>query len=327
MFRKNTKTVQKSVGARGMLGKIVSRFKTKPKHKIQKKTTKPQRQVEKKVTQTKTKNGHYRKEVSHTTIFQVRKIFKINRDNPNLSTENIGTLVNMSGELVKYYLKIGKLKSIATFKKKEQKLEKLEKKTKKKMKKLTKKKAGNNLKTLHKTEKYPVEHQSDPKYFAGTEPPHSVATVEDFDKQKRKNNINRAVVAKKILKDEQTEQANANENGRKRRLREKHAIASPKIHYDCCPSCNHKSNLTVDEYNKIVRQESWRRHEFAQKEIALKEKEKQIDRLKKEPTVAEREQQGTQLCRKCDSRIPYSQATRSKQIYGEYYCGDHEPKL
>jgi hypothetical protein len=323
MFRKNSKTVQKSVGARGMFGKIMSKFKTKTKPRIQKKITKPQARVQKKTT-TKTKNGHFRKEVSKTSIFQVRKIFRIKTENPNLSTENIGFIVNMSGELVKYYLKIGKVQAVATFKNREHKVKTI---AKKKESKLTKKQAGKNLNTLFKTEKYPTEHQSDPRYFGGSEPPQSVATVEDFDKQKRKNVINRAVVAKKIAQDNLTEQVNSKENHRKSRLREKHNIVEPKIHYDCCPSCNGKSNLTVDEYNKIVRQESFRRHQYAQKEIQLKEKEKQIDKLKQEPTVAEKEQTGTQLCRKCDSRIAYSQATRSYSIYGEYYCGDHEPNL
>ena len=69
MLRKNTKPVRKSGGARSMLGKIMSRFKTKPKVTVHKKTTKPTVTIQKKLP-TKTKNGHDRKEVSHTTIFQ-----------------------------------------------------------------------------------------------------------------------------------------------------------------------------------------------------------------------------------------------------------------
>jgi len=320
-----------------MLGKIVSRFKTKPKPTIQKKITKPNSLVQKKIV-TKTKNGHDRKEVSHTTIFQVRKMFKIHKANPNLSVDNIGTIVNMSGELVKYYLKIGKVDSIATFKKKELKIktklekkEKIAKKLKKKEVKLTEKKAGENLDTLFKTEKYPTEHQSDPRYFGGSSPPQSVATEEAFVEQKQKNNALRAISAKKFAKDKAETEEFTQEKIVLERLRKRHENpkTKPKIHYPNCPSCNPNSKTPLKEYQAEVSRESLRRHDYAQKQIKLQEKQMELDKIikSKEQTVAERTQQGTRLCRTCDTTIPYSQATKSFSIYREYYCGDHEPKL
>ena len=210
-----------------MFGKIISRFKTKPKVRVSKKITKPLPLIEKKIP-TKTKNGHDRKANSKTTIDQVRKIFVVRKENPNLSLENIGSIVNMSGVLVRYYSTMGKTKAIATFKKKDLKIKtkliKAEKRAKKVKKekskiifegtttivgikevKLTKAKAGDNLDTLFKKEKYPTEHQSDPRYFSGSEPPQSVATQEAFDEQKQKNNALRAISAKKFAKDKADE--------------------------------------------------------------------------------------------------------------------------
>lgn len=314
-----------------MLGKIMSRFKTKPKVTVHKNITKPTVTIQKKLP-TKTKNGHNRKEVSHTTIFQVRKAFAIHKENPSLSARNIGAIVNMSGELVRYYLGLGKTKAISTFKKREQKHKTLEKKSEKKaikILKLTEKKADQNIKTLFKTEKYPVEHQSDPKYFGGTEPPQSVATEEGFHKQKLKNNALRAISAKQIEQDKQDKATLIRIGARHRNPKTK-----PKIHYDDCPSCNPNSKLTNVEYQYRVTKEALRRHEYAQtkmaeKELQLNNKEKELDQRERsqQPTVAERTQQGTKLCRTCDSNIPYSQASRSFSIYKEYYCRDHEPKL
>ena len=353
MFMQKKKTVRKSVGAKGMFGKIISRFKTKPKQRVNKNITKPPVIVSKKIP-TKTKLGHDRKANSKTTIDQVRKIFVIKKENPNLSQENIGSIVGMSGVLVRYYSTMGKTKALSTFKKKDlkikTKLKKAEKRAKKNLKKtkpesvtiyegtativelpeqpsLTEKQAKENLDKLYKKEAIPEEHQADPRYFAGTLPRESVATEESFSNRKRRNNINRAVVAKKIAKDNQEALENSVENKRKGRLRDKHTTTEPKIHWECCPSCNPTSNLTVDEYNKIIRQESWRRKQYGEKQRQLLEKEKRLDEQHKEPTVAERTQQGTQLCRICEKTIPYSQSTRSMSRFGEYYCGDHEPKL
>jgi len=334
MFRKNSKTVKKSVGARFGLGKIMSRFKTTPKNRVSKKITKPLPVIEKKIP-TKTKNGHDRKPNSKTTIDQVRKIFVIKKENPNLSQENIGSIVDMSGVLVRYYSTMGKTKAIASFKKKDlkvkTKIKKAEKRAKKKLKKeeLTEKKAGDNLDTLFKKEKYPTEHQSDPRYFGGSSPPQSVATEEAFHKRKLKNNALRAISAKQIEK-ERIEKATLIRIGK----RHKNPKTKPKIHYDDCPSCNPNSKTSFEQYRYRVTKESLRRHEFAQtkmakKELQLNNKEKELDKreLLQQPTVAERTQQGTKLCRICESTIPYSQAQRSFSIYNEYYCRDHEPKL
>jgi len=196
---------------------------------------------------------------------------------------------------------------------------------------LTEKKAGDNLDTLFKTEKYPTEHQSDPRYFGGTEPPQSVATEENFAIQKRKNVINRAVVAKKIAKDKAEAGEFTQEKIVLERLRKRHENpkTKPKIHYSNCPSCNPNSTTPLAVYQAEVTRESLRRHDYAQNKLKLMKKEKELDEIikSKEPTVAERTQEGTKLCRTCDSVMAYSQASRSFSIYREYYCRDHEPSL
>ena len=333
MFQQKSKTVKKSVGASGMFGKIMARFKTKPKIKASKITKPPEVTTQKKLP-TKTKNGHNRKEVSHTNVDQVRKIFAVHSENPNLSAHNIGAIVNMSGELVRYYIGIGKVKAIGTFKKKDlkikTKLKRADKRAKKEVK-LTEKEAGKNLDTLFKIEKYPTEHQADPRYFGGVEPPQSVATQEAFDEQKRRNNALRAISAKKFAKDKADEFEFTQEKIVLERLRKRHENpkTKPKIHYSNCPSCNPNSTTPLKEYQAEVTRESLRRHDYAQNQMRLKEKEKELDQIlkSKEQTVAERTQQGTKLCRTCDGTIPYSQATKSFSIYREYYCQDHEPKL
>lgn len=329
MFRTKQKTVESVEEKLGLFGKLKNAFKTKK--------TKASTQARK---QKKTKNGNIRKQSDKTTELQVKKIFRLHKMNPNLSNNDIGKTVGMSEVLVRYYLKKGRKASLTDFKKSTKRKLKLENKSKPqiiksprniefKSTKLTSRKATLNLNELFKKEKYPTEHQSDPRYFAGSNPPQSVATVESFDDQKRRNNINRAVVAKKIAFDKKLTEEQAHDDRRKARLREKHQTQPPKIHLTPCPSCNPKSNLSVDEYNHIVRQESWRRHQYAEKQRELIEKEKSLDKQKQKQdgSVSEMAQQGTQLCRKCDQRIPYSQATRSYSIYGEYYCQTHEPKV
>jgi len=318
MFRSKQKTVESVEEKLGLFGKLINGLRRKKSGSTQASKQK------------KTKNGNVRKESQKTTEGQVKKVFRLHKMNPNLSNNDIGKTVGMSEVLVRYYLNKGRKASLSDFKKSTRRKLRQENKSKPKpLTKLSNKKAQINLEELYKKEKYPVEHQGDPDYFKGSDPPQVVATVEAFKDQKRRNNINRAVVAKKIAFDKKVTEEQSHEDSRKARLREKHHIQPPKIHLTPCPSCNPKSNLSVDEYNTIVRQEAWRRHQYAEKQRELIEKEKTLDKQKQkqEGSVAEQAQQGTQLCRKCDNRIPYSQATRSHSIYGEYYCSEHEPKI
>ncbi len=324
MFRSKQKTVESVEEKLGLFGKLVNGLRRKKSGSTQASKQK------------KTKNGNVRKESQKTTEGQVKKVFRLHKMNPNLSNNDIGKTVGMSEVLVRYYLNKGRKASLSDFKKSTRRKLRQENKSKPQIIKSPRTKTSvdpvvysENLEKLYKKEKYAVEHQSDPRYFAGSKPPQSVATDEAFQDQKRRNNINRAVVAKKIAFDKKVTQEQSHEDSRKARLREKHHIQPPKIHLTPCPSCNPKSNLSVDEYNTIVRQEAWRRHQYAEKQRELIEKEKTLDKQKQkqEGSVAEQAQQGTQLCRKCDNRIPYSQATRSFSIYGEYYCSEHEPKI
>ncbi len=330
-FRKKTKTVQSvEEKSKGFFSKITSKFKIKP----------AQNEPQTKPKKVKEEHKETRKK---TTKKQIKKIF--NLKTKGLSVSDIARAVGISVELTKYYLRKGERQSLKDYKNhnkefkekrqngfryKEPKPHEPKKKVgrpKKETPKLSEKQAEKNLNQLYKSEKYPTEHQADPRYFAGSKPPHSVATEEAFDEQKRKNNINRAVVAKKLTLDRQVSEQNQKEEARKKRLREKHRTKQPKIHYDCCPSCNPKSNLSTKEYDSIVRQEAWRRHEYAEDQKKLLEKEKELDERERQQkgTVAEQAVEGTKLCKKCDGRLTYSQATRSKNMFGDYYCGDHEP--
>jgi len=318
MFRSKQKTVESVEEKFGLFGKLINGLKRKKSGSTQASKQK------------KTKNGNVRKESQRTTEAQVKKIFRLHKMNPNLSNNDIGKTVGMSEVLVRYYLNKGRKASLSDFKKSTKRKLRQKNKSKPQIKSLrTSTKADLNLDELFKKEKYPTEHQSDPRYFAGSKPPQSVATDEAFQDQKRRNNINRAVVAKKLTFDKKVTEEQAHEDRRKARLREKHHINPPKIHLTPCPSCNPKSNLSVDEYNTIVRQESYRRKLWSDNQQKLIQKEKELDKQKQDQvgTVAELAQKGTQLCKKCDNRIPYSQATRSLSIYGEYYCSEHEPKI
>ena len=68
---------------------------------------------------------------------------------------------------------------------------------------LTEAKAVKNLNDLYATEKYPTEHQGDPRYFGGVAPPQAIATEEAFKDQKRRNNIGRATMKKIIISKEE----------------------------------------------------------------------------------------------------------------------------
>ncbi len=322
MFTSKQKTVQSVEEKLGLFGKLINGLRRKKSGSTQASKQK------------KTKNGNVRKESQKTTEQQVKKIFRLHKMNPNLSNNDIGKTVGMSEVLIRYYLNKGRKASLSDFKKSTRRKLRQENKSKPqpqiiKSPRTSNKQAQINLEKLYEKEKYPVEHQADPDYFKGSNPPQVVATVEAFQDQKRRNNINRAVVAKKITFDKRVTEEQSHEDRRKARLREKHHIHPPKIHLTPCPSCNPKSNLSVDEYNTIVRQESYRRKLWSDNQQKLIQKEKELDKQKQDQvgTVAELAQKGTQLCKKCDNRIPYSQATRSLSIYGEYYCSEHEPKI
>lgn len=311
---------------------LISKFKGIFKKKIKEKPVKIK------------KNGEQRKKYCHATEIQVRKIFRLKKDNPKLSNIDVGKAVGISEVLVRYYLLKGKTESMKNFKKKQKRLES-PKKVKKEIPKVIRslkpepkepdwsktskvfKDAERQLNELFKTEKYPVEHQADPRYFKEALPPQAVATVEAFKGQKRKNNINRAVVAKKINKDKEITKEQNELEATKSRLRKKHQDKTPKIHYDTCPSCNENSPYSLEAYQHLVKKESWRRKEYADQQLKLHEKEKELDQTKRnlELTVAERTQQGTKLCIICDIRLSYGQATRSQNIFGVNYCSDHEP--
>lgn len=279
-----------------------------------------------------------RKHNSKTTLAQVRKLFDLIENNPNLTKTDLEKLTGIQHDLINYYKKKGKTQSIKAFKTRTRKQKaKLKKKQSKKKPKPTKtttklreQNAGKNLNKLWKEEKYPVEHQSDPRYFSESEPPQSVATEENFKIQKNKNNANRATVAKKIAKDKVEAERSEQEQKVLKRLRERHQNpkTKPKIHYPNCPCCNPHSTTSLDEYQAEVRRESLRRHDYAQKQLKLHDREKELDKREREQegTVAERTQQGTQICWKCDDPISYSQATRSYNRHGKYYCQTHEPR-
>jgi len=353
--RTKQKTVQSVEEKKaGLFGRFTNIFKTKTKTKTEKTRQKK-----------KNKNGDLRKETAKTTELQVRKIFRIHSQNPHLSTCDIGKTVGMSDELVKYYLKKGKLASIQPFKLKrdlqkeandlkikQSSLRKRQrnielgkdsyekspkgKATRKAYQQKQRKKqalsfgqAQENIERLFKKEKYPVEHQGDPEYFKGSNPPQVIATAEAFKDQKRRNNINRVNTAKMLSQAKEAEVLEAKQSARHVRIKKSHEKNPPKIHYACCSYCNPKSHLTDKEYDTVIHQEAWKRHQYAEKQKTLLDKEKELDKRKQDElgSVADLAEKGTQLCRKCDQRIPYSQATRSFSIYGEYYCVTHEPKV
>ena len=308
MSRTKQKTVKPEAENRSIFGRIKGIFRTKTSEEA--------------ISQ--------KRDYHQTTEQQIRKMFKLQRDNPKLSYCDIAKAVNVSEAVCRYWLKQNEDEVISLFKVKRGRkvIEKPKEITVKKEPKsatttnLSNEQAQKNLDILYATEKYPVEHQADSRYFSGVVPPQAVATVEAFKDQKRRNNINRVNTAKLLHQKKENEL----EEQRKDRLERKHKNTEMKIHLDCCPSCNRDSNLTVSEYNSLVYKEYKREKEWSMRNAGLKQREKEIELKEREHSVAELAKQGTKLCKVCDSRLSYSQATRSFQVFDNYYCQDHEPK-
>jgi len=301
-----------------------------------------------------------------TTEDQVLKMFEFRKSSPNLTVGNIAKLVGATEAVCQYWLEqkesvvlaIWKAKRgrkvadqekverirIAEEKREKKRLRKLERKLKKKAKSAKQQQQkqqrqqkptvqapptetdNEKLEQIISKEKYWVEHQSDPAYWQGANPPQSVATAVNFKDQKRRNNINRVNTAKLLQANEKSE----SEQKRKDRLRKKHQESKMKIHFSSCPSCNSKSNLSVNEYNLLVFDEFKRQKAHAMKDQQLISREKQLDKRDQQAlgTVADRAKDGLELCLKCGKSITYSQSTRTSNMLGEgqFYCSDHEPK-
>ena len=310
------------------------------KERINKKTV--QSEVERKSWFSRIKEVFYDRNQNHDPVAkrkynlatdeQIRKIFRLRRENPKLSQSDIAKAVGLSEAVIHYYFSKNEKSVFAKIKLKKTK-SKVEIKPKQKTPQteftLSNSEAESNLNRLYENEKYPVEHQADPRYFNPTLPKQAVATDEAFQDQKRRNNINRVNTAKFLIAKVESKK----EEKRKERLRKKHQDPTNpmKIHLEkICPSCNPKSTLSVDDYNVIVYEEFKRQRAFAMKQQGLIEREKELDQLAKESlgNVAERAKEGIKLCSKCDKPITYSQESRCKGRYGigQFYCKDHEPE-
>jgi len=293
-----------------------------------------------------------------TSEDQVLKMFEKKKQYPNLTVNEIAKIVGVTEAVCQYWLEqkesivlaIWKAKRgrkvadververvrIAEEKREQKRLRKLKKKAKSTKQKQTQQQKpteqapptetdNEKLEQIISKEKYWVEHQSDPNYWQGANPPQSVATKVNFKDQKRRNNINRVNTAKLL----QGKEKNVVEQKRKDRLRKKHSETKMKIHFDCCPSCNSTSKLSVKEYNSLVYQEFKRERAHAMKNQSLMTREKALDKREQKElgTVADRAKDGLELCLKCGTPITYSQSSRTSNIWGEgqFYCADHEP--
>ncbi|MCP6727039.1 MAG: hypothetical protein KJI69_03385 [Patescibacteria group bacterium] len=294
-----------------------------------------------------------------TTEDQVLKMFEKKKQYPNLTVNEIAKIVNVTEAVCQYWLEQKESVVLAIWKAKRgrkvadvERVERVrvaeEKREKKRLKKLKKKAKSTKqkqtqqqkpteqaphtetdnekLQQIISKEKYWVEHQSDPNYWQGANPPQSVATEVNFKDQKRRNNINRVNTAKLL----QVKEKDESEQKRKDRLRKKHSDTKMKIHFSSCPSCNSKSNLSVNEYNLLVFDEFKRQKAHAMKDQQLINREKQLDKREQKElgTVADRAKDGLELCLKCGTPITYSQSTRTSNIWGagQFYCADHEPQ-
>jgi len=270
---------------------------------------------------------------------QIKKMFRLRKNNPKLCLHDIAKAVGVSEPVCRYWLALKEEDVLSSFKaKRGRKVAEKQKEIRVKLSKQKKSKSKDKptdqapptetdydktLEQLTQKEKYWVEHQADPNYWKGAKPPHAVATEANFKDQKRRNNINRVNTAKLL----QSKEEFVKEDKRKDRLEKKHKDTKMKIHFDCCPSCNRKSHLTVDQYNSLIYDEFKRQKNWSKKNSQLMQREKDLDERLKDPTVAEQVKMGREICQVCDASLSYSQATRSSAIYnGEFYCDTHEPK-
>lgn len=294
---------------------------------------------------------------------QIKKMFRLRKNNPKLCLHDIAKAVGVSEPVCRYWLALKEEDVLASFKskrgrkiaKKQKQIRVKQPKSKKQKKQstqepetdseeeftLSNKQAEKNLDNLYETKKNPTFYQSDPRFWAGTKPPQSVAQLEAFKKEERNMQIGKATMHKAIVKKEKTDAQSKTEEKTKVKTKIMHdqgltlAGTELKIHIkDKCPSCNPNSDLTLKEYRTIVF------HVFNEmKEIAIENgkrdkqldaREKQLDEMERESlgNVAERVKEGTKLCLKCEKPITHGQATRTSSIFGEgqYYCDAHEPK-
>ena len=291
-----------------------------------------------------------RREYNQTTEEQIKKMFRLHKAHPKLCYGDIAKSCGVKEPVVHYWLEQKEQEVLANFKvKKGRKLHEAQKKqrivsekktkSKKKAKQTqeqqerpteqapqTESEANQKLDELYSKEKYPVEHQADPRYFHPTNPAQAVATEVAFKDQKRRNNINRVNTAKLLQSKVKVEK----EDKRKDRLEKKHKDSDMKIHFANCPSCNRKSTISVDDYNKLVYDEFKRQRNWSQKQQDQMKREKDLDQREKDAlgSVADRAKDGLELCLKCGKSITYSQSSRTSGRLGEgqFYCADHEPK-
>jgi len=339
MMRSKNKTV-KSEGERNWYSRVISKIISKPKPATQRKI--------------------YHK----ATEEQIRKVFKLKRENPKLSLFNIGNLVGVTEGVADYWLSMNEEDVIANFKARrgrrtvlDQRQERVNQTKRKKTKpvkpttqapeislstftKLSEIKGQEILEKIEKTNKYPTQEKASPKW-KGTVPSQAVASEEEWKEEDRNYKIGKATMYKAIKAkddkkklDKKLTEKFKNEEKRKDRLQKEHkeklAKGTLKLHLPSCPSCNRKSELTIDQYRSLCFKEHLKRKEYAinKQKKQLDQRAEQLDQMEKESigNVAERAKEGTKLCKVCNEPLEYSQSTRTFGRHHEYYCQDHEPK-
>jgi hypothetical protein len=182
---------------------------------------------------------------------------------------------------------------------------------------LTEKKATKNLNDLYATEKYPTEHQGDPRYFGGVTPPQAIATEEAFKDQKRRNNIGRATMKKIIIS---REEANLIPKEDVARAYERHSKKEPNNHHGslerpnrCCCEINEPDWVKIFPVNNY---ETWTTNNHRQNW----EKKKLGERLRAEEEARKKNLKTDYFCWICNTKITDEQSKKSSQEFGKFYC-------
>src|SRR3990172_2363677 len=170
--------------------------------------------------------------ISHTRGYhqteeqQIRKMFKLHKDNPNLSYCDIAKAVNVSEAVCRYWLKQNERDVIALFKIKKgrkitEKIKSTESKTEMKLStfsQLSNIEGERLLDKLKSEERHPIHHLADPKIWEGALPSQVVATEEEWKEEDRNYKIGKATMHKAIVAKGESEK----EEKRKDRLHIEH---------------------------------------------------------------------------------------------------------
>lgn len=164
--------------------------------------------------------------------------------------------------------------------------------------------------------KFWIESQGNPRYWAGATPPQSIATQENWNKQRKNNNACRATTHKYI----EEHKPSIDEITEVNKMRIRHTKKEPVDHhgYPWQPnrcSCGHNEPEWV-KVHPIQDTKTWIRRNHNQNF----EKKKYAERKEKEQKARELGIKPEYYCSSCNNQITDEQSKKTSQEFGKLYC-------